>query len=156
MSAYTEFVKANLHKYSGTPQQKMKQCAADYRKMHGMASKPKAKKGKKQEGGALISGAGMPKRRKAGKVKGGMYLLPPGLGDLLEEANALKGSGLPKKPRRARKMKGGMVSGGDFSQALKGMSTGFKMPLAIASKMDIPVVSQVADVATSFLDALGL
>lgn len=155
MSAYTEFVKANIHKYSGTPQQKMKQCAADYRKMHGSASKPK--KGKKQEkGGALISGAGMPKSRKAGKVKGGMYLLPPGLGDLLEEANALKGSGLPKKPRRARKMKGGMVSGGDFSQALKGMSTGFKMPLAVASKLDIPVISQVADVASSFLDALGL
>ena len=103
-SAYQQFIKDNYHKCSGTPTERMKQCASMYREH-------KAK-------GGVLSGAGMkamkPKKQDLGNParkqssKGGL-LSAAGLEEDMGKLKIFK-EHMASKPK-AGKSKGGLLSG---------------------------------------------
>jgi len=95
-STYQQFVKDNYHKCSGTPQERMKQCAAMYREH-------KAK-------GGVLSAAGLHSTK---PKKSGGLLSAAGLEDSMQKLKIFK-EHMASKPK-ATKAKGGLLSGAGMS-----------------------------------------
>jgi hypothetical protein len=95
-STYQQFIKDNYHKCSGTPQERMKQCAAMYQEH-------KAK-------GGVLSGAGVKAKSTKSKSKGGL-LSGASLEKEMEKLKIFKEH--TPKPRKAR---GGVLSGAGMGQ----------------------------------------
>jgi len=75
-STYQQFIKDNYHKCSGTPQERMKQCAKMYQEhkkasggvLSGAGVKAKSTKSKSKASGGVLSGASLEEEMKKLKI----------------------------------------------------------------------------------------